>query len=733
MLGRFSKIKKRENAKKASSRTLPAQFEAMEERHLLSLLGVGDELGRPVIAYDSIGVATYDAVAETFDSTALPLMIRLPGGSPRPLLIRPDRDFQLHIRVGNDANLLGGIEAQDLVITGSIDVNNDGTMDYSGVLLTGEIAAFGYLNSGDDFGADQFDFRFTPTGGELLPFFSGMDIGVEMGVAYTPGVHTPFEDDFAVDFLGHAQGMVGAIASLPPVLSAVSGQVYDDANSNGANDSEAGIAGVDVTLTGTDNDGNAVNLTTITDANGAYSFADVAAGTYTITETQPAEYLDGTAAAGTLGGVAGENVISGIVIDGEDGTGYDFGEITAGSIAGLVYLDSNGTTEALEGVTVALAGTDDRGDAVSLATQTAADGTYSFGDLRPGTYTITETQPADYLDGESAAGTLGGVAGENLISGIVVNGTDGTGYDFNEIVGATISGLVFVDFNADAVVNFGEQALEGVTVTLTGADDRGDAVEVAAQTDADGIYSFLNLRPGNYTVTETQPVDLLDGVDTLGYIEGLGSTGVAGNDVFSGVQVGAGSDALNYNFSERPEAGVAVTGGQTATIGYWQNKNGQKVIKGLNAGVNDTQLGNWLATTLPNLYGDLAGLTNGEVALHYRSVFRAKKIKGTGPRKVESQVLATALASYVTNATLAGTSAASYGFMVTEYGVGNATFSIGNNGAAFGVADYTIMTVIDMLRITDSMSASGDLYDLDSVLRTMANDVYCAINQGGDI
>ena len=37
--------------------------------------------------------------------------------------------------------------------------------------------------------------------------------------------------------------------------------------------------------------------------------------------------------------------------------------------------------------------TDDLGNPVTLTTTTAADGTYSFSNLRPGVYKVTETQP----------------------------------------------------------------------------------------------------------------------------------------------------------------------------------------------------------------------------------------------------------------------------------------------------------------------------------------------------
>ena len=49
------------------------------------------------------------------------------------------------------------------------------------------------------------------------------------------------------------------------------------------------------------------------------------------------------------------------------------------------------------------------------------------------------------------------------------------------------------------------------------------------------------------------------------------------------------------------------------------------------------------------------------------------------------------------------------------------------------MANYTEMMVIDLLLATDDQALDGVLYDMDAVLRTMANDVYSDINESGDI
>jgi len=408
----------------------------------------------------------------------------------------------------------------------------------------------------------------------------------------------------------------------------------------------------------------------------------------------------------------------------------------------------------IAGVRVCLTGSDENGQ-VDRTAITEADGSYAFDDLRPGTYDLLEVaQPVGLLDGDEAAGGLGGTVGDDRISGIVVRSDDpdATGYDFAEIRPSEVHGLVWEDFNNDGEVDFGEKAIRGATVTLTGTDDRGNWVELTAQTGAEGVYDFFDLRPGDYTLTETQPAGFEDGADALGTVNGLPTGDASVNDRFSGiVLVRPGAVAENYNFGERPAAGSTVSAGQTATIGFWQNKNGQRLINSLNGGSASTQLGDWLAATFPNMYGpeaganDLTGKTNAQVAEFYKELFRrnAKTAVGGGSPKVDAQVLAVALATYVTNQTLAGTTATTFGFLVSEHGVGISTFNIGSSGAAFGIANGTVMTVLDILLASNARTTNGLLYDIDgdgfadnsleTLLRNLANKVYSAVNEQGGI
>ncbi|MCC7083437.1 MAG: VCBS repeat-containing protein [Pirellulales bacterium] len=123
-------------------------------------------------------------------------------------------------------------------------------------------------------------------------------------------------------------------------------------------------------------------------------------------------------------------------------TGFDFGNFPLpASLSGLKYVDSNKNAShdpgepPVGGVIITLTGTDDLGNPVNLQTQTLADGTYKFCNLRPGTYTITETPPVNFIIGQPTIGSLGGMKESKLIiSNIIVPAAaNGVNYNFGEI------------------------------------------------------------------------------------------------------------------------------------------------------------------------------------------------------------------------------------------------------------------------------------------------------------
>jgi uncharacterized surface anchored protein len=534
-------------------------FEGLEQRRMLSLLGVMPN--PPVSLVDEGGSIVYTASTKSYTAEAVPTDIIFPDGTLDT--IDAPTNFEVSISVNNDGTLAGSgsTPTADVTLSGSIDDPSE--LVYSGLLLTGTVTQFGYQDNGD--GTAAYDFRFTPTGGELVT--DGMFAGQDVGLLLTSENSTfqdlnPGDPGFTTDFTGEAKGFIGAI----PQLDSISGVAYNDQNDNGTQDSgEPGINGVSITLSGTDENGNPVlettTTTTIGGVAGSYDFTQLISGTYTITENAtPAGYLDGQDSAGTDGGTVGPvgtNAISNINLDanetGDDNaTGYDFASILPSTIAGNAYYDVNGngvdnSEPGIGSVTVTLTGTNDLGQTVTDNTTTALNGTYSFTGLRPGDYSVTAMTPATYTpDSAANAGSLGGTASANEVASVVImTGNTGTNYNFGYVQPATLNGTVYDDLNDNGVYDGSDTGIAGVTVTLTGSDNMGDSVSVTTTTGSNGSYSFTGVFPGTYDITETPPAGYLPGAVTAGSLGGTTASYATDN-----IAVSSGQTGNNYNFGE---------------------------------------------------------------------------------------------------------------------------------------------------------------------------------------
>lgn len=369
-------------------------------------------------------------------------------------------------------------------------------------------------------------------------------------------------NDITIEPATNATGyLVGELA--PQIIQAT---VFNDADADGAQGpDEQGIPNTLFRLTGTDTVG-AVDRTSRSGPDGVVTFADLRDGTYTLTETQPSGYLDGTVATGSSVGTPGSNTVRDIVVNGENSTdGYTFAELEPSSIAGVVYDDTNGNgvrdagEPAVGGATVTLTGTDDAGD-VDDTFVTAADGTFSFTQLRPGTYQLEQTLPAGYLDGKERAGSAGGTVdntapGSRTIADIGLGtGTAATGYQFGDVRAASLAGSVFDDADGDGDRGDDEPGIPGVTITVTGTDDFGQPVSESTTTTATGAWTVEGLRPGSYAVSETQPAGYLDGAVTVG-----SAGGTAGTNTVTGIVLRSGVDATGYDFGERTISSLSGT------------------------------------------------------------------------------------------------------------------------------------------------------------------------------
>jgi protocatechuate 3,4-dioxygenase beta subunit len=501
-------------------------------------------------------------------------------------------------------------------------------------------------------------------------------------------------------------------------LANISGIKFNDFNGDGVNSpGEMGMPGwtifIDSNSNGTLDTGE---VSQTTDAFGAYHFDDLEAGSYTIrevqqagwtlTSTNPAPFaivpnLSLQEAWSAFGNFKYAKVSGGVLFNDGNGNGTrDPGEAGIGGRTVYIDLDNDGVRDPGEASTI-----------------TDTNGNWGFDNLTPGNYVIREETPTGWVSTGAPVTITVSQSGQTDIGGNLGS----------RINTGSLSGFVWVDANDNGDIDLNEKAIANVTIELTYRLNSCHTYTLTTTTDENGFYEFTNLQPGTYQIREIQPAGYLDGRDEAGSLGGCLS-----NDRISNIDLDMGDIGVNYNFGERNAASY-LHEGQTATIGFWHNKNGQALIKSLNGSANSTALGNWLASNFGNLYGSSAGAnnltnkTNAQVAAYFLNLF------GMNGQKLQAQVLAVALASYVTDSDLAGTVARQYGFQVNSSGTASALFNIGSNGAAFGVANNTTMSIFDILRATNARSSGGVLYKGIQNLKNLANTVYDGINNTGDI
>jgi hypothetical protein len=167
---------------------------------------------------------------------------------------------------------------------------------------------------------------------------------------------------------------------------------------------------------------------------------------------------------------------------------------------------------------------------------------------------------------------------------------------------ASLSGVVFADINSNGRmdgIDWGDRRRHRFPHRV---DDLGHAVSRTQKTGGDGRYLFANLRPGNYTISETQPADYGQGIDSVGT---AGGSLVATDQFF--VPLAAGVAGCNYNFGEQPTLDAVLD--HFFGSRFAQTRTGQNLILLLNGGAC-TQADAWLAATLANVFGSSAGARN---------------------------------------------------------------------------------------------------------------------------
>jgi SdrD B-like domain/PEP-CTERM motif len=128
-----------------------------------------------------------------------------------------------------------------------------------------------------------------------------------------------------------------------------------------------------------------------------------------------------------------------------------------------------------------------------------------------------------------------------------------------------LGGWAYVDRNNDGVLAFDdatkpEFSIPNVTINLYALNNNVETLLSTKLTDEFGRYFFENLSAGTYAIKQVQPVDFVDGKDTLGALESIfanqplpggSNAGSAGNNLFSGIVLPLDVQGDGYNFGER--------------------------------------------------------------------------------------------------------------------------------------------------------------------------------------
>ena len=254
----------------------------------------------------------------------------------------------------------------------------------------------------------------------------------------------------------------------------LSGEVYNDLNGDGKLEAgEPGLSGWTVNLV---NGADQTIASATTDSNGDYSLPNVGPGLDTIQVEQQPGFVATTASL-SLTPSSGTNV-----------PGLDLGEFQTVTISGEVFNDPTDTGQFLSGDTGLSGWTVELVNGTQvIQTTSASDGTYSFSNIGPGSYTLEVVQQTGWVATNSPV-TIAPTSGANI-----------SGEYLGEFQGLTISGQVFNDIAGSGIFASGDPGLAGWTIDLL---DAAHNVVATAQTGGNGDFTLGGVVPGRYTVAE---------------------------------------------------------------------------------------------------------------------------------------------------------------------------------------------------------------------------------------
>ncbi len=313
-------------------------------------------------------------------------------------------------------------------------------------------------------------------------------------------------------------------ANFSLINGSINGSVWNDVNIDGVRNTdpltgdftEPGLADWTIFLD-TNNNGvfDPTEMSTVTDADGNYSFISLAAGDYEVTEELP---------AGWDVSPLFDNRQTVAVRGGRSTTADDFANFTVenGSISGTVWndlfrdgvrnsdLSGAYTDPGIAGWTVYLdMNRNGAFDSTEPTAITDASGQYVFPNLQVGEYEVIEFVPT----GWETAPTFGDNYSVRVYSGAESVAHDFANFNLSTLIPGTVNGTVWNDVNANGVIDSTPTAEPGLGGRVVFADVNSngilDSSEPQATTNADGTYTIAGVSPGTVSIVDVLPAGWL--------------------------------------------------------------------------------------------------------------------------------------------------------------------------------------------------------------------------------
>ncbi|MDA1048953.1 MAG: hypothetical protein O3C40_00535 [Planctomycetota bacterium] len=264
-------------------------------------------------------------------------------------------------------------------------------------------------------------------------------------------------------------------------IPTIAGQKFNDLNGNGSKDAgEPGLAAWTIYSDANNNgalDGG--ELSTTTDGNGDYVL-QVTIGTHKIREVAQAGWVQTTTNPADIPVVGGQAV-----------TGVNFGNFDLFDVTGTKFedLNGNGVKDAgepgLPNWTI-YDDINDNGvkDVGEPSATTGATGTYTIADLGTGTHRIREVQQAGWIQKTANPADIAGQSGTNV-----------SNVDFGNLIGSSIHGVKFRDFdgiggrNTDLIQ--GDEPLTVFIIDISGSTGGGFAGTPVGDVNGDGSSNTI--------------------------------------------------------------------------------------------------------------------------------------------------------------------------------------------------------------------------------------------------